>query len=61
MIRAIDGTVRTGSQAELVVSTAHKSKGLEWDRVRIATDFTEPLDQKTGQPLPIPPADAMLA
>jgi hypothetical protein len=59
--RAIDGTVRTGSQAELVVSTAHKSKGLEWDQVRIATDFKEPLDKKTGQPLPIPPDDAMLA
>jgi UvrD/REP helicase N-terminal domain/UvrD-like helicase C-terminal domain len=61
VIRAIDGTVRTGSQDELVVSTAHKSKGLEWDRVRIATDFKEPLDKKTGEPLPIPPADAMLA
>jgi hypothetical protein len=61
VIRAIDGTVRTASQAELVVSTAHKSKGLEWDRVRIDTDFSEPLDKTTGQPLPIPPADAMLA
>ncbi len=35
--------------AELVASTAHNSKGLEWGRVRIATDFTEPLDKKTGE------------
>lgn len=61
VIRAIDGTVPTGGQAELVVSTAHKSKGLEWGKVKIATDFREPLDKKTGEPLPIPPADAMLA
>lgn len=26
-------------EADLVVSTAHKSKGREWDRVRIASDF----------------------
>ena len=48
-------------KATLIVSTAHKSKGLEWGRVRIASDFREPLDKKTGEPLPVPLADAMLA
>ncbi|MCU4183855.1 UvrD-helicase domain-containing protein [Acidiferrimicrobium sp. IK] len=60
VIRAINGTV-PADRAELRVSTAHKSKGLEWDRVRIGSDFREPLDKVTGQPLPIPREDAMLA
>lgn len=47
--------------ADLVVSTAHKAKGLEWDHVRIGTDFKEPLEKETGNPLPIPKAEAMLA
>lgn len=60
VIRAINGTV-PANRAELRVSTAHKSKGLEWDRVRIGDDFREPLDKTTGQPLSIPKEDAMLA
>lgn len=35
--------------AELVVSTAHKAKGREWNRVRIHADFREPKpDARTG-------------
>jgi len=60
VVRAIDGCV-PAARAELVVSTAHKAKGLEWGRVRIGTDFREPLDKATGRPLPIPREDAMLA
>lgn len=30
------------SKADLIVSTAHKAKGREWDRVKIAADFTAP-------------------
>jgi AAA domain len=44
-------------QAQLVVSTAHKAKGREWPRVRIAADFREP----KGEDTPIPRAEAMLA
>jgi AAA domain len=44
-------------QAQVVVSTAHKAKGREWPRVRIADDFREP----KGDDTPIPPAEAMLA
>jgi len=60
VIAAIDGTVPARS-ADLVVSTAHRSKGLEWSRVGIADDYREPLDKQTGRPLPIPVPDAMLA
>lgn len=60
VIRAVDGTV-PAERADLRVSTAHKAKGLEWDQVRIGSDFREPLDKTTGEPLPIPREDAMLA
>ncbi|MFD7546029.1 UvrD-helicase domain-containing protein [Streptomyces sp. NPDC059816] len=53
--------------AEVVVSTAHKSKGREWASVRIGEDFEEPVDQEetdaNGDPLPgdIVDAEARLA
>lgn len=38
-----------GGVSDVTVSTAHKSKGLEWDRVRIGDDFIGPYeDSKTG-------------
>jgi hypothetical protein len=60
VIRAVNGTVPAGG-ADLRVSTAHKAKGLEWERVRIAGDFRDPLDKTTGQPLTISQGEAMLA
>jgi AAA domain/UvrD-like helicase C-terminal domain len=60
VIRAVDGTV-PAERADLRVSTAHKAKGLEWNQVRIGTDYRQPLDKTTGEPLPIPREDAMLA
>ncbi|MFF0747149.1 UvrD-helicase domain-containing protein, partial [Streptomyces sp. NPDC004111] len=51
--------------AQVTVSTAHKSKGREWERVRIADDFNPPRDTRdeTGQlvPGPIDPTEARLA
>jgi superfamily I DNA/RNA helicase len=53
--------------AEIVVSTAHQSKGREWSTVRIADDFVEPQDPELcdahGDPLPGPidPGEARLA
>ncbi|MDX2530808.1 UvrD-helicase domain-containing protein [Streptomyces europaeiscabiei] len=45
-------------QAEVTVSTAHKAKGREWPRVKIADDFTPPKDTEehddTGRPVPGP-------
>lgn len=45
-------------QARVVVSTVHKAKGREWDRVRIGDGFTPP----TGEagPRSVHPADARL-
>ena len=49
-------------QADVVISTAHKAKGREWDSVRIASDFRPPKgtedDPDGGQ---VSPPDARLA
>lgn len=44
------------SNADIVISTAHRAKGREWDTVRLAADFNEPYDQ-TGK---LDTAEAML-
>lgn len=41
-------------RARRTVSTAHKSKGLEWPRVRIGTDFQEPTDEHGNEADPQP-------
>lgn len=61
VIAALDACVDE-NRAQLVVSTAHKAKGREWDRVRIAPDFREPkIDKTTGERAPVPREEAMLA
>ncbi|MEU4170975.1 UvrD-helicase domain-containing protein [Streptomyces sp. NPDC026665] len=48
-ILAASDALCSEQQAELVVSTAHRSKGREWPDVRIHTDFRAPKpDQATG-------------
>ncbi|MCM2394448.1 3'-5' exonuclease, partial [Streptomyces albipurpureus] len=48
-IAAAADALASEDAAELVVSTAHRSKGREWPRVRIHSDFRAPKpDQKTG-------------
>ncbi|ORB76524.1 3'-5' exonuclease, partial [Mycobacterium timonense] len=54
IIDAIDALV-DDKQATTTVSTAHRSKGREWESVEIAADFPEP----TGRD-EIPKADAMI-
>lgn len=48
------------SQADVTISTAHKSKGREWNRVRIADDFHEPRPNELGQ-VELQADEAMLA
>jgi len=42
------GIEKYSGQGDVIVSTAHKSKGLEWDRVRISDDFRAPYEDKNG-------------
>jgi superfamily I DNA/RNA helicase len=44
VISAMERCANNEKSAQVVVSTAHKAKGREWDSVRIATDFREPDD-----------------
>ncbi|WP_405919163.1 UvrD-helicase domain-containing protein [Streptomyces longwoodensis] len=66
ILQAVDRLVRE-DDAEVTVSTAHKAKGREWARVRIAPDFTPPPDtdevDSQGHPVPQPvdEAEARLA
>ncbi|GAA3441040.1 UvrD-helicase domain-containing protein [Planomonospora venezuelensis] len=48
IMRVVDQLV-TEDAADIVVSTAHKAKGREWSTVRLAADFSDPYDPKTGQ------------
>ncbi len=48
-------------RCDVMISTAHKAKGMEWDSVRVATDFREPQEQKDGTPGEIKPEQMMLA
>jgi len=45
MLRALAGCEESESDAQVVCSTAHKSKGREWGYVGIDTDFLEPRPQ----------------
>src|SRR5690606_35586007 len=43
---------------DLVVSTAHKAKGREWDWVRIGPDFPQPSEDENGE-LVLPAAEEL--
>lgn len=47
--------------AEVVISTAHKAKGREWDSVKIGNDFRQPAAGENGAPGRVPRGEAMLA
>jgi hypothetical protein len=46
---------------DVVITTAHKAKGREWDNVLIANDFEPPVDPETGERREPSQADLMLA
>lgn len=52
---------RDESRADVVVSTAHKAKGREWDSVKVGGDFREPKKDDDGERGEISREDAMLA
>lgn len=60
VIGIVDNLV-SEQHADVIVSTAHKAKGREWDKVRIAPDFREPKKTEDGQLGEIGRESAMLA
>lgn len=57
-LQRLDGDER---RADVIISTAHKAKGREWDAVKVATDFREPKPNEDGSPGVVTREDAMLA
>lgn len=45
LLNILASTKQQASNAEVTITTAHKSKGLEWSRVRLANDFKVPSDE----------------
>jgi hypothetical protein len=60
-VLSVCDNVVTEAKAEVVVSTAHKAKGREWNSVRVATDFREPRSVEDGGTGTVGRTDAMLA
>lgn len=54
MLRGVEGNEADESRCDLLLTTAHRSKGREWDRVFIDDDFPIPNDADLGKG----PADA---
>lgn len=42
IVDAVEACVRPGQRADLTVSTAHSSKGMEWGNVQVGNDFARP-------------------
>jgi len=45
LLNILESTVENPEDADVTITTAHKSKGLEWSKVRLANDFKVPSDQ----------------
>ncbi|MGY3056262.1 hypothetical protein ACVWZD_000506, partial [Streptomyces sp. TE3672] len=55
LIDMVGQLTENADEADLIVSTAHKSKGLEWRLVQIGTDFRGPkTSTDPGQPVELP-------
>ncbi|MFD7161185.1 UvrD-helicase domain-containing protein [Kribbella sp. NPDC059898] len=60
IIEAIDRSV-SESKATIVLSTAHKAKGREWNSVEIADDFRQPSPDEEGRQVEPAREESMLA
>lgn len=61
LIRKLNETAQDERAADVVVSTAHKAKGREWDTVALADDFLPPQpDQDPNAPPTFDPAEIRL-
>lgn len=61
IIDTLQRLTRDESRADVVISTAHKAKGREWESVKVAADFREPKRTDDGERGAVTREDAMLA
>ena len=57
----VAGRVVDESRSDVAISTAHKAKGREWDKVLIARDFRAPRRDEDGVLIPVPDEEARLS
>lgn len=60
VIESAMGRLATPARADVVLSTAHKCKGAEWDAVRIGGDFKAPKPDEVTKKIIVPRDAAML-
>jgi superfamily I DNA/RNA helicase len=51
MCRQLEACVDSAAGAQITVSTVHKAKGLEWNRVFLSDDFNQFVEREHGKPL----------
>ena len=44
LLNILESTTEDPAEASITITTAHKAKGLEWSKVRLANDFKQPED-----------------
>lgn len=60
LIRAFERTSSSEHEADIIVSTAHKAKGREWDKVALSNDFAQSRIDREGNRLPPDPSEIRL-
>jgi len=51
MCRQLEACVESPAAAQITVSTVHKAKGLEWQRVLESSDFNQFVSMEGGKPV----------
>lgn len=60
LIATLKDTEHSEGDADLIISTAHKAKGREWDSVELVDDFLKSRKTDDGEPKPLDPAEVRL-
>jgi superfamily I DNA/RNA helicase len=60
LISRLQATAKDEREADIVISTAHKAKGREWDTVALMDDFLPSRPAEDGAPPPIDDAELRL-
>lgn len=61
LISALKDSDRKEEDASVVLSTTHKAKGREWQKVRLVDDFVTPRKSETGEELPLSKEELRIA
>ncbi|MCP4369882.1 MAG: UvrD-helicase domain-containing protein [Deltaproteobacteria bacterium] len=57
LLDALNCTHKSHFGADITITTAHKAKGLEWEKVKLYNDFQCPTTTEDGKPIPLQQAE----